>query len=47
MSRQFADRGTKPPTALVVARQQAMNLEGGRQTIRGGPGQAGSLTQFG
>ena len=47
MGSQFGHCGTKPPTAFVVACEQAMNLQRGRQAIGGGPGQAGSLAQFG
>jgi hypothetical protein len=47
MGRELGERGTKPPTPFVVAGQQAMHFEGGRQPVRGGSGQSGSLTQFG
>jgi hypothetical protein len=45
--REFGDRGTEFPAAVLIASQQPMHLEGRCQPIGRGPGQAGPITQFG
>lgn len=47
MGREFGDGRTEPPVAILAAPQQAMHLQRGRQPVCGGPGQVGSIAEFG
>lgn len=41
MGRELGDRGAQAPASVLVPPQQAMDLQGRRQPVCGGSGQAG------